>query len=173
MYNRVIMLGRVVTDLDLKTTQNGVSVLSFRIATDRRFQNKNEEKKSDFFNCVAWRQEAEFISRYWTKGRPILIEGELQNRSYVDKNGNTQYITEVIVDRATFTGDKKPEGSGSSYNRSDAGFPEPPPDYSSGSHPGSGTNSAPSSSNGNYTADDFAKKNNSGGEGGGTDDYPF
>ena len=154
MYNRVIMLGRITQDLVLKTTPSGVPVLSFSIAVDRRFQNKGEEKKSDFFNCVAWRSEAEFISRFWTKGRPILIEGELQNRSYDDKN----------VDRASFTGDKKPEGAGGSY-RDDSGYPEPPPQY----HPAENTNSAPSSSNGSYTADDFKKSGGSDGDG----DYPF
>ena len=97
MYNKVILLGRITQDLQLKTTPQGTSVLTFSIAVDRRFQTKGEEKKADFFNCVAWRQEAEFISRYWTKGRPILVEGELQNRSYVDKNGVTRYVTEVIV----------------------------------------------------------------------------
>ncbi|MCR4781024.1 MAG: single-stranded DNA-binding protein [Ruminiclostridium sp.] len=166
MFNKVIMLGRVTQDLELKTTQSGVAVLSFSIAVDRRFQTKGEEKKSDFFNCVAWRQEAEFISRYWTKGRPILVEGELQNRSYVDKNGATRYITEIIVDRASFTGDKKPEGGGGGY-RPDTGYPEPPPASS-----GYGSNSAPSSPNGGYTADDF--KNPPAGSGkGDIGDYPF
>ena len=168
MYNKVIMLGRITKDLELKTTQGGVPVLSFTIAVDRRFQAKGEEKKSDFFNCVAWRQEAEFISRFWTKGRPILVEGELQNRSYVDNNGTTRYITEIIVDRATFTGDKRPEGSGGGY-RPDPGFPEPPPE-----HPGAGTNSAPTSSNGSYTADDFRAPSAGSGSGKGDgEDYPF
>lgn len=168
MYNRVIMLGRLTQDPELKTTPAGVSVLTFSIAVDRRFQNKGEEKKSDFFNCVAWRNEAEFISRYWTKGRPILVEGELQNRSYVDKNGATRYVTEIIVDRATFTGDKRPEGQGGGY-RQDAGYPEPPP-----VHPGAGTNSAPTSSNGSYTADDFRAPSagSASGKGDG-EDYPF
>ena len=125
MYNRVIMLGRITQDLELKTTPNGVPVLSFSIAVDRRFQTKGAEKKADFFNCVAWRNEAEFISRFWTKGRPILVEGELQNRSYVDKNNVTRYITEIIVDRASFTGDKRPEGAGGGYQQPQ-GFPEPP-----------------------------------------------
>lgn len=162
MFNKVIMLGRITQDLELKTTPAGVSVLSFSIAVDRRFQTKGEEKKSDFFNCVAWRNEAEFISRFWTKGRPILIEGELQNRSYVDKNGQTRYITEIIVDRASFTGDKKPDGNGGSYAPAQ-GYPEPPPQ-----HPGESTNSAPSASNGSYTAADFAPKG-----GAADDDYPF
>lgn len=122
MYNKVIMLGRITQDLDLKTTPNGVPVLQFSIAVDRRFQTKGEEKKSDFFNCVAWRNEAEFISRYWEKGRAILIEGELQTRSYDDKNGVKRYVTEIVVDRASFTGEKKPEGNGTH----DA--PAPPPE---------------------------------------------
>lgn len=75
MYNKVIMMGRIVNDLELRSTTSGASVLSFRIAVDRRFQTKGEERKSDFFNVVAWRNEAEFISRYFAKGRMILIEG--------------------------------------------------------------------------------------------------
>ena len=107
MYNKVILMGRIVNDLELKTTPTGVSVLSFRIAVDRRFQTKGEERKSDFFNVVAWRSSAEFISRYFAKGRMIFIDGELQTRSYQDKNGNTAYITEVLVEQATFTGEAK------------------------------------------------------------------
>lgn len=113
MYNRVTMLGRVVNDLAVKQTPQGVAVLSFSIAVDRRYQTKGEEKKADFFNCVARRNEAEFIARYWTKGKPILIEGELQNRSYTDKNGVNRQVTEIIVDRACFTGDAKASSSGS------------------------------------------------------------
>ena len=88
MYNKVIMMGRLTRDPELKTTPNGVSVCKFSIAVDRRFQNKGEEKKTDFFNVVAWRQTGEFVSRYFGKGNLILVEGELQTRSYVDKNGN-------------------------------------------------------------------------------------
>ena len=122
MYNKVIMLGRITHDLELKSTPSGVSVLTFSIAVDRRFQTKGEERKADFFNCVAWRNEADFISRYWSKGKPIMIEGELQNRSYVDKNGATKYITEIIVDRACFTGNKS-----DSENNSETGYTAPPP----------------------------------------------
>lgn len=154
MYNKVIMLGRVTQDLELKTTPQGISVLSFSIAVDRRYQVKGEERKSDFFNCVAWRNEAEFISRFWSKGRPILVEGELQNRSYVDKNGITRYVTEIIVDRATFTGDsRRNDNSGYIQN---AGFPEPPPQHSGSSGSSSSfTEQAPSNSNEGFTAKDF------------------
>lgn len=105
MYNKVIILGRLTQSPELKITPSGVSVLSFSIAADRRYQQKGEERKSDFFNCVAWRELAEHIARFWTKGKPILVEGELQNRSYVDKSNITRYVTEIIVDRVSFTGD--------------------------------------------------------------------
>ena len=77
MYNKVIMMGRIVADPELKTTPQGVSVCSFRIAVDRRFQQKGEERKSDFFNVVAWRQQGEFVAKYFGKGRMILVDGEL------------------------------------------------------------------------------------------------
>lgn len=107
MFNTVIMLGRITRDLEPKTTPAGVSVLTFSIAVDRRYQADKESRVSDFFNCVAWRGTADFISRFWHKGDPILIEGELQNRKYTDKDGQERQVTEIIVDRATFTGSKK------------------------------------------------------------------
>ena len=163
MLNSVIIMGRLTADPELRTTPNGVSVTSFTVAVDRRFQAKGEEKKADFFNCVAWRQEAEFISRYWTKGRPILVEGELQNRSYVDKNGVTRYVTEIIVDRACFTGDSRQGNGGGSYR--DAGYPAEPPAPSQ--HPAAASNAEPTASNGSYTAKDFVETTTT------DDDYPF
>ena len=112
MFNKVIMMSRIVNDTELKTTPQGVSVCSFRIAVDRRFQQKGEEKKSDFFNVVAWRQQAEFVSRYFGKGRMILIEGELNTRQYTDKNGNPSTWYEIVADRASFTGEAKQQGGG-------------------------------------------------------------
>ena len=105
MYNKAILLGRLTADPELKTTQNGTAVTSFSVACDRSYQEKGQDRKCDFIPCVAWRQTAEFITRYFKKGSPILIEGEIQVRSY-DKNGETRYITEVIVDRVSFTGSK-------------------------------------------------------------------
>lgn len=158
MFNKVIMMGRIVNDLELKTTPSGVSVLSFRIAVDRRFQTKGEERKSDFFNVVAWRNEAEFISRYFAKGRMIMLEGELQTRSYVDKNGNNAYVTEIIADRATFTGEKSAQqGGGSPYQSYPGNAPAP-------AHPAETTNTAPAVSQG--SAGDFMQTADD-------DDYPF
>lgn len=107
MYNKTILMGRITHDLELKTTPAGVNVCTFSIAVDRRFQNKGEEKKTDFFNIVAWRQQAEFVSKYFSKGRMVLVEGELQNRSYTDKNGNNVKITEIAAERIGFTGESK------------------------------------------------------------------
>ena len=159
MYNKVIMMGRIANDLELKTTTSGASVLSFRIAVDRRYQVKGEDKKSDFFNLVAWRNEAEFISRYFSKGRMILIEGELQTRSYTDKNGNTAYVTEIIVDRSTFTGEKSNNQGTSPYQNYPGNTQAAP------AHPAQTTNTAPTVSQGNNA--DFTV------DSGDDDDYPF
>lgn len=159
MYNKVIMLGRIATDLEVKTTPSGANVLSFPIAVDRRYQVKGEDKKSDFFNCVAWRNEADFIARYWSKGKPILVEGELQNRSYTDKNGTKRYITEIVVDRACFTGDAK-----ASTDNSAPGAPkETKAETGAAGYPFTG--SMQTEERQSYTAQDF--------ENAPGDDYPF
>ena len=106
MYNKVIMMGRIVADPELKQTPQGVNVCSFRIAVDRRFQQKGEERKSDFFNVVAWRQQGEFVAKYFGKGRMILVEGELTTRQYTDKNGANATWYEIVADRCSFTGEK-------------------------------------------------------------------
>lgn len=145
MLNRVILMGRITQDLVLKQTQGGTSVLSFTVAVDRGFTDANGERQSDFINCVAWRQTAEFISKYFAKGRMIAIEGNLRTRTYDDKNGTRHYVTEVYVDNASFTGEPKQEGSrersysnNNSYsnNRTAPAFdstPAPANDFSIGS----------------------------------------
>ena len=111
MYNKVIMIGRLVADPELRTTPNGINVASLRIAVDRPY-SKGGERKSDFFNAVAWRQNAEFISRYFSKGRLIGIEGSLQTRDYTDKEGNKRTAFEIQIDRAFFTASKASAGGG-------------------------------------------------------------
>ena len=106
MLNRVILMGRITQELELKQTPSGVSVLSFSVAVERRYSKQDEEKQTDFINCVAWRQQAEFISKYFGKGRMIAIEGSLRTRNYDDKNGVKHYVTEVFVDSVSFTGEK-------------------------------------------------------------------
>ena len=156
MYNKTILMGRITHDLELKTTPAGVSVLTFSIAVDRRYQADKENKVCDFFNCVAWRSEAEFISKFWTKGRAILVEGELQNRKYTDKSGNERQITELIVDRACFTGEKT--------QREQPPLPEPPPEPNKKDNTASGNASEQPKQ---YTAEDFKAPTPS------DDDYPF
>lgn len=94
MFNQATLMGRITHDLELKTTPSGVNVCSFQIAVDRRYQQKGEERKSDFFTVVAWRQQAEFVHRYFAKGRMITVVGELQNRTYTSKDGVEVKVTE-------------------------------------------------------------------------------
>ena len=132
MLNRVILMGRITQDLDLRTTPSGVSVLTFTVAVDRGYVRQGEERQTDFITCVAWRQQAEFINRYFSKGRMIAIEGNLRTRTYDDKNGTKHYVTEVFVDSVSFTGERA-DGGNSSYasnsnykaKTSEAGYKEP------------------------------------------------
>lgn len=111
MLNRIILMGRLVADPELRQTPNGISVATFCVAVDRNYQSKNSsEKQTDFINCVAWRQTGEFISRYFAKGRMIAVEGSLQTRSYEDKTGAKRTAYEVIVDQAYFA-DSRPGGA--------------------------------------------------------------
>ena len=107
MLNNVTLMGRLVADPELKTTQNGTPVASFRLAVERNYAPQGQERQADFLPCVAWRQTAEFISRYFTKGRMIAVEGSLQSRNYEDKNGQKRTAYEVIVDQAYFA-DSRP-----------------------------------------------------------------
>lgn len=106
MLNRAIIMGRITANPELRQTQGGVSVLSFTVAVDRRFTNPNGERQADFIYCVAWRHTAEFISKYFVKGQMIAIDGVLQSRNYVDKNGNNRSVIEVVVENASFCGSK-------------------------------------------------------------------
>lgn len=110
MLNRIILMGRLVADPELKSTQSGVSVATFRIAVDRNYTPKGAERQADFIPCVAWRQTAEFINRYFSKGRMIALEGSLQSRNYEDKTGARRTAYEVMVDQAYFA-DGKPDGA--------------------------------------------------------------
>lgn len=110
MLNRVVLMGRITQDLELKSTSSNISVLTFNIAVERSFVKQGEEKQSDFITCVAWRQQAEFISKYFSKGRMVAVEGNLRTRTYEDKNGSKHYVTEVYVDSVSFTGEAKQDG---------------------------------------------------------------
>ena len=105
MFNRIILMGRLTKDPELKTTQSGVTMCRFSIAVDRAY-SKGQEKQTDFFDITAWRQTAEFVSKYFSKGKCILIEGKIQNNNYTDQNGVKQYRNAIIADNVAFCGDK-------------------------------------------------------------------
>ena len=105
MLNNVNLCGRLVENPELKKTTNGTSVTAFTIAVDRDYTS-GDEKQTDFIKIVAWRGTAEFVSKYFTKGKLIIINGAIQVRKYVNQNGENRYITEVIANHVYFTGDK-------------------------------------------------------------------
>ena len=107
MINRVVLMGRIATEIELKKTPNGTSVAQFSVAVERSYAKQGEEKQTDFIICVAWQKTAEFISKFFGKGRMIALEGNLRTRNYEDKNGSKHYITEVYVDNVSFTGEAK------------------------------------------------------------------
>lgn len=113
MLNKVILSGRITHDLEVKQTPNGNSVVNFNIAVERNFARQGEERQTDFITCVAWGKTAEFIGRFFSKGRSIAIIGNLRSRTYDDKNGTKHYVTEVFVDEAQFT--FEPKGQNGNY----------------------------------------------------------
>lgn len=133
------MMGRICNELELKITPNGTNVCSFRIAVDRNYQVKGEEKKTDFFNVVAWRASAEFVTKYFSKGKMILIEGEMQTRQYTDKNGHQATWYEIIADRLHFTGEKNTAGNA----QEPPPLPPEPPQYTQQSAASAQSASAP------------------------------
>ena len=109
--NNVTLLGRLTYSPELRSTPNGVSVLRFQVACDRNYQKDSQNRQADFIDCVAWRQTAEFISRYFHKGSMIAVEGTLQTSSYTDKDGNKRKQVEVMANNVSFCGSKAENGS--------------------------------------------------------------
>ena len=110
MLNHITLMGRLTRDPELRRTGSGVAVASFTVAVDRDFGGRDGgEKETDFIDCVAWRQTGEFVSKYFTKGRMIVVSGRLQIRSWTDKDGNKRRTAEVVADNVYF-GDSKREG---------------------------------------------------------------
>lgn len=133
MLNRIVLMGRLVKDPELRHTQSGVAVASFRLACDRDFANQQTgEKEADFIDIVAWRSTGEFVSKYFSKGRMAVVAGRLQMRNWTDNQGNKRVSAEIVADNVYFGDSKRDGDSGGSYaggNRSYDG----------------GTNSAPAS----------------------------
>lgn len=111
MLNKVFLQGRLVADPELRRTQSNTAVASFRLAVDQDYKDKETgQRKADFINVVAWRQTAEFVSRFLTKGRMAIVEGKLQTRDYTDRDGNRRFVTEVVADNVYF-GDSRKDGA--------------------------------------------------------------
>lgn len=128
MLNKIILMGRLTRDPELRRTQQGTAVASFSLAVDRDYKAKGAEKETDFIDIVAWRNTAEFVSKYFAKGRMAVVEGRLQVRSYTDKEGNNRRVAEVVADNIYFGDSKKDGGNtgsgnygGSSYDGGYAG----------------------------------------------------
>ena len=129
MINNVVLMGRLVATPALRSTGTGVSVASFTIAVERAFAKAGEQRQADFIDCVAWRQTAEFITRYFQKGSMIAVTGNIQTRNYEDKNGNKRKAVEVVVDNASFCGSKAESGTTGGYTAPAA----PAPSFASAS----------------------------------------
>lgn len=130
MLNRIILMGRLTRDPELRQTQSGASVANFSLAVDRDFKDKQTgEKTTDFIDIVAWRSSAEFVSRFFTKGRMAVVEGRLQLRDWTDKDGNKRRTAEVLAEHVYF-GDSKRDAEGGAES---GGAYTPPP-----AEPGSG-----------------------------------
>lgn len=144
-FNKVILGGRLTSDIELKTTQSGISVTSFTVAVNRRYTSGAEQQpQADFINVVAWRQQAEFVSRYFRKGSSICVVGSLQNRSWTDQNGQKRYTTEVVADEINFVDAKgespaSRQGGAAPYGAAPAA-PYTPASYGGSSYAGASDN---------------------------------
>ena len=130
--NKAILIGNLARDPETRNTPSGVSCTTFTVACNRRFVNQQGVREADFINCVAWRQNADFVARYLTKGSKVAVEGSLQTRSYDAQDGSKRYVTEVIADNVEFCDSRPSEGG---HPRTDN---PPPPPAPSGSAPSGG-----------------------------------
>ena len=146
MLNHIVIMGRLTRDPELRRTGSGVAVASFRVAVDRDFVPKDGgERKADFIDCVAWRQTGEFVSKYFTKGRMIIVNGRLEMRDWTDKDGNKRTSAEIVADNVYFGDSRRDSESGnSSYgnnsyggNNSSNSYSAPAPSYGGYSAPAS------------------------------------
>lgn len=114
MLNCAVIMGRLTATPELRTTGTGISVTSFTVAVDRSYAKPGEERQTDFINVVAWRSTADFVTRFFTKGQMIAVQGSIQTRNYEDKNGNKRTAVEIVADSVSFCGSKS-ESGGSNY----------------------------------------------------------
>ena len=124
MLNRVILMGRLTADPELRQTQSGISFVKFNIAVDRKFKNDNGEHQTDFISVTAWRKTAEFVSKYFSKGKMIIVEGSLRNNDYTDANGVKHYSMDVQADNVSF-GESKSASANASGIGNVSNFQQP------------------------------------------------
>ena len=126
MLNHIDIMGRLTRNPELRRTASGISCVSFTLAVDRDYSGKDGgEKEVDFIDCVAWRSTADFVSKYFSKGRMAVVSGRLQIRGWTDKEGNKRRTAEVVADNVYFADSKKEESSGNSYGQQNGGFTAP------------------------------------------------
>ena len=111
MLNKAILMGRLTRDPELRYTQSNVPTCSFTVAIDRNYKSQSGEKQADFINCVAWRSTAEFVSKWFTKGKMIIVVGSIQTRNYEVNDGTKRYVTEIVADEVEFLTPKGQSGS--------------------------------------------------------------
>ena len=168
MLNKVCIMGRLVRDPELRRTQAGIAVTTMRIAVDRDFKSQDGTKQADFFDVVAWRGTAEFVSRYFSKGRMMVVEGRLQTRDWTDREGNKRVNTEIVADNIYF-GDSRRDGPNGEYGGGYGGYGS---GYNSGGGYGAGANNGFASSNpsggygSGYASGGYGSGYNSGGASG-------
>ena len=151
MLNRIILMGRLTRDPELRHTQSGTAVASFSLAVDRDFKDRNSgERATDFIDVVAWRQTGEFVSRYFTKGRMAVVEGRLQMRDWTDKDGNKRRSAEVVAENVYFGDSKRDAESAGGYSSGYTGGYQAAP--SGGYSAAPSGYSAPMGGNGGYAA---------------------
>ena len=129
MLNKVVIMGRLARDPELRRTQSGISVTSFRIACDRDFKSQSGEKATDWIDIVAWRNTAEFVSKYFSKGRMAIVEGRLQTRDWTDKDGNKRTAVEVVADNVYFGDSKRDNVGGGDYTYTSPAYGAPAGGY--------------------------------------------
>lgn len=129
MLNRITITGRLTRDPELRTTQSGISVTSFSIATQRNYKNNGGERETDFFDVVAWRNTADFVAKYFSKGSLVTVDGRLETQKFTDKQGNERKAVKIIADNVFF-GDSKNEQKGTAPAPAEAAAPGFEPDFS-------------------------------------------
>lgn len=130
--NKILLVGRLTKDPELRYTQSGIAVASFTLAVNRRFPNQNGDREADFINCVAWQKAAEFVANYFKKGQQMALEGRLQVRSYEGNDGQRRWVTEVVAEQIEFVRSKE---SGSNNSNSTGGNSGGSHNSSSGDNP--------------------------------------